>query len=115
MNSTSAAVERERDREREKENGEREKESRAEHSESMMKGVGGSVCARVCVHVSARVCLINAVSIRRREWEGEKNTGYSYRRRQRLGRARSRGGREGRVETERKSFEDSTSRERQLG
>lgn len=40
------------------------------------------------MHVSARVCLINAVSIRRREWEGEKNTGYSYRLRQRLGRAR---------------------------
>lgn len=33
----------------------REKESRAEQSESMMKGVGGSVCACVCVHVSARV------------------------------------------------------------
>lgn len=83
----------------------------------MMKGVGGSVCA--CLHVSVRVCLINAVSIRRREWEGEKNTGYSYRQRQRLGRARERqrrkGGSEGRVETERKSFEDSTSRERQLG
>lgn len=70
---------------------------------------------RVHAHVSARVCLINAVSIRRREWEGEKNTGYSYRRRQRLGRAREKQGREGRVETERKSFEDSTRRERQLG
>lgn len=45
------------------------------------------------MHVSARVCLINAVSIRRREWEGEKNTGYSYR--QRLGRAREKQRREG--------------------
>lgn len=51
------------------------------------------MCA--CVHVSVRVCLINAVSIRRREWEGEKNTGYSYRQRQRLGRARERQRREG--------------------
>lgn len=50
---------------------------------------------RTPVHVSARVCLINAVSIRRREWEGEKNTGYSYRRRQRLGRAKENQGREG--------------------
>lgn len=49
---------------------EREKESRAEQSESMMKGAGGSVCAPVCMCL--RACLINAVSIRRREWEGER-------------------------------------------
>lgn len=50
--------------------GEREKESRAEQSELMMKGAGGSVCVRLCMCL--RACLINAVSIRRREWEGER-------------------------------------------
>lgn len=38
----------------------------------MMKGVGGSVCVHVCMCL--RACLINAASIRRRVWEGEKKT-----------------------------------------
>lgn len=73
----------------------REKERKQSRAERINDERSRRLSVCVCVHVSARVCLINAVSIRRREWEGEKNTGYSYRRRQRLGRAREKQGREG--------------------
>lgn len=87
--------ERETAREGEREWGEREKRAEQSRAERINDERSGRLSVCVCVHVSARVCLINAVSIRRREWEGEKNTGYSYRRRQRLGRAREKQRREG--------------------
>lgn len=102
----------------------RERERKQSRTERINDERGGrlSVCVRLCMCLGA--CLINAVSIRRREWEGGRGrekervkTGYSYRQRQRLGRAREKQGRGGRRQELRqgKSFEDNTGTERQLG
>ena len=122
LNSTSAAV-REREKERERRRmgreGERERESERERetereragerergAERINDERSGRLGARACVWSMQYLYVAGS-------GRGEKNTGYSYRRRQRLGRATeqrkggrgSERGREGRVETERKSFE----------
>lgn len=68
---------------------------------------------RACVRVSDQCSIYTSQGVGGREkhrlqLQTETETGQSWR-------EAKEGGSEGRVETERKSFEDSTSRERQLG